>query len=399
MTGFLVMVKANLKLVLRNKSSIFLFLLIPLISTLILKIPSDKAWDDHIFKSSITVFDSSKSELSKEFINLLQNNDSFSITVYKGDIKDIKSAKEKAVNLANKTVNNGFIYISSDFSNSVLKGDDKNLVTVLDTESDDRIKILENNINMILTRFNTYSKIAGGNEEIFNQLMKKAAEDKTMEKVITVETGEKILKDNQKTQVVNFGYLVAIMSITLMFSGNFIASIFIDEKSNRVLKRIMLTKSSILNYGMAKIFVAVAALLVQIFMIIVGMKLFVRIDVGMNLFEISALILGLGLIFNTLSITLGAVFGSLSNANYLTFFINTVTAMMSGLYFPLEITPKWMQNMSLIMPQRWIIRTAEQILSGSTGWGIVFGMVVIAYMALFLSIGFLGLKVNNNYKA
>lgn len=396
MTGFLVMVKANLKLVLRNKSSIFLFLLIPLISTLILKIPSDKAWDNHIFKSSVTVFDSSKSELSREVINLLQKNDSFTIIVYKGNIKDMEAARKKAADLANKTVNNGFIYIPSDFYSSVLKGDTENLMTVLDTKSDDRIKILENNINMILLRFNTYSGTAGGNEEIFNQLMKKAAEDKTVEKAITVETGEKILKDNQKTQVVNLGYLVAIMSITLMFSGNFIASIFIDEKNNRVLKRIMLTKSSIFNYGIAKIFVAVVALLVQIVMIILGIKLFVRINVGMNLFEIAALILGLGLIFNTLSITLGAVFQNLSNVNYLTFFITTITALMSGLYFPLDITPKWMQNLSLIMPQRWIIKTAEQILSGSAVWGIVFGSIVIGYMALFLSIGFLGLKMNND---
>lgn len=395
MTGFLVMIKANLKLVLRNKFSIFLFLLIPLISTLILKIPSDNTWDDSIFKSSVTVFDSSKSELSKELINLVQKNNSFDITVYKGDIKDIKGAREKAVNLANKTADNGFMYIPSDFSNRVLKGDVGNQVIILDTENDDRIKILENNINMILLRFNTYSKIAGGNEEIFNQLIKKAADNKTIGKVTTVETDEKVLEDKQKSQIENFGYLVAVMSIILMFSGNFISSIFIDEKNNRVLKRIMLTKTNIVNYGMAKVFVAVAAIVVQVFMIIIGIKLFVKIDVGMNLFEIAALILGLGLIFNTLSITLGAVFQNLSNANYLTFFITTITAMMSGLYFPLDITPKWMQNLSLIMPQRWVVKTAEQILSTGTGWGTVFGCIVIAYMALFLSIGFLGLKINN----
>lgn len=395
MTGFLIMIKANLKLVIRNKFSIFLFLLIPLISTLILKIPSNNVWDDSIFKSSITVFDSSKSELSKELINLVQKSDSFDITVYKGDIKDIKDAREKAVNLANKTSDNGFIYIPSDFSNRVLKGDAGNQVIILDTENDDRIKILENNINMILLRFNTYSKIAEGNNEIFNQLIKRAEHNKTIGKVDTVGTDEKVFKDKQKSQIQNFGYLVAVMSIILMFSGNFIASIFIDEKNNRVLKRIMLTKTNIVNYGMAKVSIAVAAIIVQVFMIIIGIKLFVRIDVGMNLFEIAALILGLGLIFNTLSITLGAVFQNLSNANYLTFFITTITALMSGLYFPLDITPTWMQNLSLIMPQRWVIRTAEQILSTGTGWGIVFGCIVIAYMTLFLSIGFLGLKINN----
>ncbi|AGK98092.1 ABC transporter permease [Clostridium pasteurianum] len=400
MSGFFVMLKSNLKLLFRNKASIFLFLLIPLVSALILKIPvnSDNS-ETAVFKTSVTVFDNSKSELSKEIINLLNSNSSYKITVYEGSTKDLNSAKEKAVNIANRTPTNGFIYIPSGFSDAVIKGNNENLLNVFTTGTDERVKLLENNINMILSRFNMYSTMAKGDKTVFQQLMKEAAQNKTEEKLNSVTQGEKALNTVEKSQIYNFGYLVAIMSITLMFSGNFIASIFIEEKNNRVLKRIMLTKSSIFNYGMVKVYVAIAALIVQIAMIAISIKLFVRVDVGMNLFEISILILGLGLIFNTLSIALGAIFESLSNSNYLTFFITTITALMSGLYFPLDITPKWMQNVSLLMSQRWVVKTAEQILLGSNQWGIVFGMVVIAYMALFLSIGFLGLKVNNNYKA
>lgn len=397
MSGFFVMLKSNLKLLFRNKASIFLFLLIPLASALILKIPLEKDNSETaVFKTSVTVFDNSKSELSKELINLLKSNSSFKITVYEGSVKDLNSAKEKAVSIANRTPTNGFIYIPSDFSDAVIKGNNENLINVFTTGTDERIKLLENNINMILSRFNLYSTVAKGDKMVFQQLMKKASQDKTEEKLISVAKGERALNSAEKSQISNFGYLVAIMSITLMFSGNFIASIFIEEKNNRVLKRIMLTKSSIFNYGMVKVYVAIAALIVQIAMIAISIKLFVRVDTGMNIFEISILILGLGLIFNTLSIALGAIFESLSNSNYLTFFITTITALMSGLYFPLDITPKWMQNTALIMPQRWVVKTAEQILLGTNQWSIVFGMVVIAYMALFLSIGFLGLKLNNN---
>ncbi|MFT8313623.1 MAG: ABC transporter permease [Clostridium sp.] len=397
MSGFLVMLKSNLKLLFRNKASIFLFLLIPLASALILKIPLEKDNSETaVFKTSVTVFDNSKSEMSNELINLLKSNSSFKITVYEDSTKDLNSAKEKAVNIANRTPTNGFIYIPSDFSDDVIKGNNENLINVFTTGTDERVKLLENNINMILSRFNLYSTVAKGDKMVFQQLMKKASQDKTEEKLISVAKGERALNSAEKSQISNFGYLVAIMSITLMFSGNFIASIFIEEKNNRVLKRIMLTKSNIFNYGMVKVYVAIAALIVQIAMIAVSIKLFVRVDTGMNLFEISILILGLGLIFNTLSIALGAIFESLSNSNYLTFFITTITALMSGLYFPLDITPKWMQNIALIMPQRWVVKTAEQILLGTNYWGAVFGMIVIAYMALFLSIGFLGLKLNSD---
>jgi ABC-2 type transport system permease protein len=241
-----------------------------------------------------------------------------------------------------------------------------------------------------------YSKVASGNKVVFDELMKKDDNNKTEGEIIPVTSGGKVLNSTEKSKLTNFGYLVAILSITLMFSGNFISSIFIDEKSNRVLKRITLTKSSLVNYGMVKMLVALVALIVQVSMIILGIKLFVNLDVGINLFQIALLVFGLGLIFNTLSIALGAIFENLSNSNYFAFFITTISAMMSGLYFPIDITPKWMQNASLIMPQRWVIKTAEKMLLQANEGVILFGVIVLAYMALMLTVGFLGLKLNSD---
>lgn len=396
MNGFFIMLKSNLKLVMRNKASIFLLLLIPLVSTLILKIPLNRNNSESaIFKMSVMVFDNSKAPLSNELIDLLKRNNYFIVTIERDVPKDLNSAKEKALNLANKSVINGFIYIPSDFSDSVIKGKTDDVITIFSTGTDDRIKVLENNINMVLLRFNMYSKVANGDKAIFEELMKRAEKDKTISELSPVISGERALNSTEKSQIQNFGYFVAILSMTLMFSGNFIASIFIEEKENRVLKRITLTKSSMLNYGLIKALVAFVALIVQVTMIIIGIKLFVKVDVGINLMEVAILILGLGFIFNTLSIALGAIFESLSNANYLAFFITTTSALMAGLYFPLDITPKWMQNASLIMPQRWVLKTAEQILLGANEGVMLFGTIVLAYMTLFLTIGFLGLKMNN----
>jgi len=107
-------------------------------------------------------------------------------------------------------------------------------------------------------------------------------------------------------------------------------------------------------------------------------------------------VLGLGLIFNSLSIALGAVFENLSTANYLAFFIVTISALMSGLYFPLDITPEWMQNASLLMPQRWVVKTAEQMILGHSGYLPLVGAIVVAYMILFAALGLLGLKFNKD---
>ena len=49
MTGFFTMFKYNLKLIMRNRAAVILVFLIPLLSTLIFKIPfSDESNDDEI---------------------------------------------------------------------------------------------------------------------------------------------------------------------------------------------------------------------------------------------------------------------------------------------------------------------------------------------------------------
>jgi len=393
--GFLIMLKYNIKLMLRNKSSIFLIFLIPLFATLTLRIPLSKTntMDNH--KMSVIVFDNSLSSESNELIGTLKSNSIYNITVEEGTAENVEIAKKKSINSANKSTNNGFVYIPSNFSEAIINERFDSEITVFTTGTDDRLNILKSDINIVLSGFNLYAKVAKGDKEVFQDLQERAEVGKSVGEAVSISTDEETLNSNSEEQIFNFGYFVAIMSIALIFSGNFISDILIEEKNNRVLKRITITKSSMLNYGVVKAMASIAILLIQTTMVVIGIKFFVKVDVGMNLAEIATLIFGLGLIFNTLRLALGTIFESTNTANYSSFFIVTISSMMSGLYFPIDTTPKWMQNISLLMPQRWIVKTAEQILLGTSGWAILFGVITMAYVAIFISIGFLGLKFNS----
>ncbi|PRR82534.1 ABC transporter permease [Clostridium vincentii] len=395
MIGFFIMLKCNIKLMLRNKASIFLIFLIPLFSTLILRIQISSMNTMDTLRMSVIVFDNSSSSESDELIKVLKNNSAYNIKVEEGMMNNLENAKEKSINLANKSINNGFIYIPSDFSKTIFNGIDDNTITIFTTGTDDRINILKSNIDMVLLRFNSYSKIANGDKEVFKELMERAELGKTVGESVSISEGEKILDNTGKNKIYDFGYFVAIMSIALIFSGNFISDILIEEKNNRVLKRITITKSSMLNYGVVKAIASLGILIIQTTMVVIGIKLFVSVDLGMDLGEIAILTFGLGLIFNTLRLALGTIFESVSTANYLAFFIVTISSLMSGLYFPIDTVPKWMQNISLLMPQTWIVKTAEQILLGTSGWIILFGVIVMAFVSIFMSIGYLGLKFNS----
>lgn len=389
------MLKCNIKLMLRNKASIFLIFLIPLFSTLILRIQISSMNTMDTLRMSVIVFDNSSSSESDELLRVLKNNSTYNITVEEGTTNNLEDAKERSINLANKSINNGFVYIPSDFSKAIFNGFDDNVITIFTTGTDDRLNVLKSNIDMVLLRFNSYSKVANGDKEVFKELMERAELGKTVGESVSISEGEKILDNTGKNKIYDFGYFVAIMSIALIFSGNFISDIFIEEKNNRVLKRITITKSSMLNYGVVKAIASLGILIIQTTMVVIGIKLFVSVDLGMDLGEIAILTFGLGLIFNTLRLALGTIFESVSTANYLAFFIVTISSLMSGLYFPIDTVPKWMQNISLLMPQTWIVKTAEQILLGISGWIILFGVIVMAFVSIFMAIGFLGLKFNS----
>ena len=404
MTGFLIMLKGNIKLLLRNKVSIVLLILIPLVSTLILNISTSREeLAEEGIVANVVVFDNSNSALSKELIELLRGSyniillsevPTYIIKVPDEFKIDKIVAKNMASKISNKSNINGYLYIPEDFHNKVRIGEFQDLISIFNTGTDGRIDFLKDNVNIVLQKFSSYSKVANGNVDLFNDLIKKSNDERTKSEKLTMSLMENKLTKLEKAKITNLGYLVAIMSITIMFSGTCICSIFIKEKHNRVLKRISITKSSNLNYILVKLTLVLITLFIQTSMIMIGIKMFVKTDIGVNIVQIGLLIFGLGIIFNTLTIALSAMFENLNAINYLAFFIATTSAMLSGLYFPLEVTPSWIQNLALVMPQRWIIKTAEQLLLGKNESIALFGIIVLGYSSLFLSIGVLSLKAN-----
>lgn len=396
MSGFFTMLKLNIKLVFRNKASILLILLIPLVSTFLLRIPTDRGDTDYQINTiNVQVYDGSNSKLSKELIDSIKENGYFYVTLEEVNDISLEAVKERAVDRANRSSINQYIYIDSTFEESILEKGEKKSLTIFTTGTDERVNLLKSNVDIILSRFITFSKVANGDEAVFNSLLEEVNDNSTEKEIVKVGESEGELNNIQTAQVYNFGYMVAIMGMILMLSGNFLSIIFIEEKKNKVLKRISITKCSLMNYGLVKASLSLIVLIIQVTMIVLGIKLFVNVNIGITLSEMAILIFALGLIFNSLSIALGCIFENENTSNYLAFFVTTISSLLSGLYFKLDFAPTWMKNLSLLMPQKWIVSTARQLILDINGVIVILGLVVLGYMAIFLTAGFVGLKVNN----
>lgn len=94
-----------------------------------------------------------------------------------------------------------------------------------------------------------------------------------------------------------------------------------------------------------------------------------------------------------------AIAGIVRNPNHLTpvnSMIITPTCMLGGCFWPVELTPTFMQKLSYAVPQRWAIDALQKLAAGETWAGVSLNLAVLALFAVvLLGFGSIVLKPND----
>lgn len=391
------MLKANLKLLLRSKFTFFLLFFIPVLATLVLNIPVNSNEVTAQTKLSVLIIDASKSKLSQTMIERLSSNESLAIECKEDSILSSKDPNTFFTETANRSTIRAFIYIPSDFENRILAGETKNLVTLYDRGNDERLKILNVTLQSILSRFYWFSSASRGDSKIFYDLLGSANMNQTKKEVVMLDPSSNMLTYRTSPEVQTLRYFIAIICAAIVFGANSIVGLFITEKDNLVFKRITLSRTRPITYIGAKLSLGVISLVIQTLVMVIAIKTLTHSSLDISLAQIGLLILGLGLVFLSMSICLGVCLNSIEKINYFAFCMIVLSSMLSGLYFPIEVSPKWMQNIALLFPQRWFIYTADQLTLGNTNALYLYFAVTFGFMVFFISLTLLGYKINNKY--
>ena len=195
---------------------------------------------------------------------------------------------------------------------------------------------------------------------------------------------------NQHTQI---GYAFAFVTLGFLFCGVFVAHTVIEEQNNKVFTRVMLSKTSSRDYFLSKFVVSLAICILQTLVLAVCLSLVQGLDVGMSILSLLLVIFLLGLIFNTVSLVLGVLIGDVMSSNYAVFAIWSISALLAGLYFPLDDTTAALKTLSYLMPQRWFMDISELLLIGDNTAYSMLLCVTVAYLIVIISVGGVGLKI------
>lgn len=412
------LVKMSMKLLVRTKIIWLFLVLMPVLSTMILKtnvaytsfqddieslVDIDDADTKVAYYSSngeyvVKVYDASGSELSDYLVDRLANSGMFVLCRVDLSGKDIddKFINEHLDLDGHEDRMGASLYIPEDFDEKILDGNVAEALTMYVLSDDARNDALESELALQLSRLETTSIYAANEGDIVETLEK--VDDMSPEKEVVSVSGseERSLTAAQVNQKANLGYAFSFLTLGFVFAGFFIANGAIQEQKNGVITRINLTKTNMLCYFTSKFVAAFLICLVMTGVVGICSLTLDMNDLGMNLFVFLFLIFLMGLIFCTLSMFMGIIMNDVFGASVASFTLWCTSSLFSGLYFPLDTASKGIQVLSSLMPQKWFLDGAEMIFVGDNK---AFSMVIcitVAYIAIIVSLGSVGLKVRRS---
>ncbi len=410
------LVKTSLKLLLRNKGFLFFLLVTPALSALILGIKMDHTiysdasetetvieLKDYTAKAVyvgdtsaciIKVYDASNSELSEYVLNQMAAIGMFSIC--RADVSGLteEAVEERAKKDAFDDRAGMLLYLKDDFDGAVSEGDWERGIKLYVVSEDERQELFMTELTDLLARIRQVQALTGGDRTAVIETLI-SIQDHLPEKKVVNLAGKKepVLTERQMNQRTQIGYAFAFITLGFLFCGVCVAHSVIEEQNNKVFTRVMLTKLSGREYFISKFVLAFIISVAQTLVLAVCLSLIPGLDVGIGMISFLAVIFLLGLIFSTLSLLLGVVLGDIMSSNYAVFAIWSISALLAGLYFPLDDTMKTLKTLSYLMPQRWFMDASELLLAGDQSAYSMLLCVTAAYLTVIVSVGGVGLKM------
>lgn len=409
-------IKMNLKLLLRNKGFLFFLLVTPALSAFILNVKMEHAayidaedktvvlelkgytekavYTGDTSACIIKVYDASNSELSDYVLNQMAAMGMFSVC--RTDVSGLTEEEVEEIAKADAFDDRAglLLYLKEDFDVAVLEGTWEQGVKLYTVSNDERQELFKTELVDLFARIKQVQILTGDDISVMLETLTDIQDHLPEKRVVNLAGKEEIaLTEQQVNQKTQIGYAFAFITLGFLFCGVCVAHSVIEEQNNKVFTRVMLTKLSRRDYFISKFVIALIISLLQTLILAVCLSFIRGLDVGINIMSFLVVIFLLGLILSTLSLLLGVVLGDIMSSNYAVFVIWSISALLAGLYFPLDDTTKALKALSYLMPQRWFMDASELLLVGDKSAYSMLLCVTISYLIVIISIGGVGLKI------
>lgn len=409
------LIKMSFRILLRNKGFLFFLLAIPVLSAFLLGLKTESkiyhakeegkiielenCKERAVYRADtasfvVKVYDAAETELSDYLLEQLGHSGMY--TICRADVRGMKDeeVQKQAEKDAFEDRVGILLYLKKDFGEALKTEEWEKGLKLFRVSEDERQELFESDMESLLGQL---SQVYAGNEGdakatiSFFEKMDEQMPEKRVEEI--AKDDAVVLSDEQADEKAMIGYAYAIMTLGFMFCGVLVAHTVIEEKNNKVFTRIMLSKTGTGVYFTSKVIVTLLISLMQTLVAGISMTFLVRTDFGIPFVDFLFAIFLMGIIFSTLSLLLGILLGDVMSSNYAAFAVWCSSALLSGLYFPMDETTDTMNAISYLMPQRWFMDATDLLFVGDKHGYFMLLYVTIAYVTVILSIGCVGIRI------
>jgi len=368
----------TLKITFRKKSNVIVYLILPVV--IVIFVMSVYSSVDTL-KVGVNNKDTD-GIIAKDFVAALNRQDKFKIQVVKSDQINNLVAEGKV---------DCVITVPSNFDKSVHNGTiSKIQITAI--KGQEATAWVQNYVNYYLKSLTMLGKSSGGEIATFNKLYEGF-------KVQTLTVHKNIVKDESLDKlktVQSIGFLIMFM----LQGATTTSGLILKEKKEKTYFRIFSSPVNSRIYIGANILANMCIIIAQSILVIISSKHILKLTTGIPDLQLFALLVIFGFVCVTLGILLVAFSTTTNQAGTMATLIITPTCMLSGCFWPIEIMPKYMQQIANFLPQTWALEAIRQLQNGKNFLTIVpiLGIIVAFALAFFL-IGMYKMKSSESVKS
>ena len=318
-------------------------------------------------------------QIAADAVGFVANLDHVEIVnVSRGELKE---------QLAASKLDSGLV-IDSGFSESVRSGSPDH-IAIESVKGAQVTAYMKSMLHGYIDNIAAMGKIAGGDDAKFGQLydLYRSSEFKLTSEFVN----DTSLAKQMSYQ--SIGFLLLFM----LNSASSLAELMLKHRENRTYYRILSSPINAKTYVLANITVNAVVMAVQIVIALFFMKVVFRMDPGISIYEMFALLAIFAVVSISLSLVIIAFSKSSGMAGALQNLVIVPTCLLSGCFFPLSIMPEALRRVSDFLPQSWVLQSIEKLQEGAPFGSIWFHLsILLAFAAVFFLIATYKFGRNND---
>ena len=222
---------------------------------------------------------------------------------------------------------------------------------------------------------------AKGSEEEFYRGLELYMSDIVSADYRSIENTENDTKDNT---LISLGFMIMFM----LFMSTNAATLVLEDKQLKTYGRVLSSPVSSRSYFMQNLLSYIAIMLTQVCAIFFILGFIFKANLGPSVGSLLVLFAVFALTAVALGMAISSFSKDLMQDNAMSYLITIPMCMLGGCFWPLEIMPKALQQLSNFTPVTWVLKASEKLIYGSSLNAIGSEIAVLLLFALvFLIVG------------